>query len=95
MIDLLAIVTQPAVIAVAAVVLFTGLIILQARRLRSAAKDPDTARLLVSLEGQEVLTMHKEALNRAKGETSEGLASARRILRRHAEESKRSEQRKS
>lgn len=95
MIDLIAIITQPLIIVMAAVALLAGLIILQARRLRSVAKDPDLARLLMSIEGSEVLTLHKQALDRAKGETTDSLASARKILRSQAERSKRSRQRKS
>ncbi len=90
MIDLQAFVTQPLVILAAALALFIGRTVLHARHLKSLAKDPELAKLVYPAEGRDVLGMHKESLNYAKGQTTENLASARTILQDY----KRSKQRK-
>jgi len=78
----------------AAIALFIGRTILHARRLKTAAKDPALARVMAAGQGQNLLKTHKESLNRAKTETTENLAQARRTLHDYTRDFKRSKQKK-
>ena len=92
--DLLAFVSQPLIIVLAALAFFILRTVLHARRLKSAAKDPELAKLMFPEAGRDVLRMHKESLNHAKGETAGNIASARRLLHNYAAVFKRSKQQK-
>lgn len=92
--DLVSIATQPLVVLSAAIALFIGRTILHARRLKAAAKDPELAKIMTLGQGQRLLKTHEESLNRARAETTENLAQARRTLHGYTRDFKRSKQKK-
>ncbi len=94
MIDLLAFATQPLSVIIIAIALFIGRTILHARRLKTAAKDPDLAKILMAGQSPNLLKSHEESLNHAKSETAETLADARRTLHNYTRDFKRSKQEK-
>ncbi len=95
MVDLLAIVTQPLVVLSVAVALFIGRTVLHAKRLKTAAKDPDLAKIMMAGQSSALLKSHEESLNQAKTATTENLAQAQRVLHNYDHYFKRSKQKKS
>ncbi len=91
---MLAIVTQPLVVLSAAIALLVGRVILHARRLKTAAKDPNLAKVMAAGQGQNLLKTHEESLNRAKAESTDTLAQARRTLHDYTRDFKRPKQKK-
>ncbi len=94
MIDLVAFVTQPLSVIVIALTLFIGRIILHARQLKTAAKDPDLAKIMTLGQGQSLLKAHENSLSQAKGESTGNLAQARGTLHDYNRDIKRSKQKK-
>ncbi len=94
MVDLLAIATQPLVALLAAVALLIGRTILHAKRLKTAARDPDLAKIMMAGQSPTLLKSHEESLKQAKTATSENLAQAQRILRNYTKDFKRLKQKK-
>ena len=93
--DLLAIVSQPLVVLLAAFALFAGRTILHARRLKTATKDPDLAKIMMAGQSPNILRSHEASLSQAKSETVTTLADARRTLHKHTRDFKRPKQKKS
>jgi len=78
----------------AAIALFIGRTILHAKRLKTVAKDPDLAKIMMAAQSPTLLKSHEESLNHAKTETTENLAQARRSLHDYTRDFKRSKQKK-
>lgn len=91
---MLAFATQPLVVLSAAIALFIARTVLHARRLKTAAKDPDLAKVMMAGQSPNLLKSHEESLNQAKGETVDSLADARRTLRSYTRDIKRPKQKK-
>lgn len=91
---MLAIATQPLVVLSAAIALFVGRAILHARRLKTAAKDPELAKIMTLGQGQSLLKVHENSLSQAKSETAGNLAHARGTLHDYNRDMKRSKQKK-
>jgi hypothetical protein len=94
-VDLIPIVTQPLVVLSAAIALFLGRTLLHARRLKTAARDPDLARIMTAGQSENLLKTHEKSLNHAKSETRENLTQAQRILHEYSRDFKRSKSKKS
>ena len=92
---MLAFVTQPLVVLIAAIAFFIGRTILHARNLKAAAKDPELAKVITAGHGQNLLKAHEESLKQARTQTKESLAQARSAMNVYTRDFKRSKQKKS
>lgn len=80
---LLSFLTQPLVIILLAVVVFTGRVMYLAKRLRSASRHPTLADLRALEEAQKALDAHHESLEVARGALHNNLSGARDTLRHY------------
>lgn len=78
---LLTFVTNPLVILIIAVGVFTGRVYFLARRLKSAARHPSLADLRALDEARAALDKHRESLAEAKGTLAGNIGGARDTLR--------------
>ncbi len=83
--SVLAFITQPWMIALIAVVVFTLRVIYLAKRLRSVARHPTLADLRALEEAKKSLDAHHESLEVAKGTLQRNLGGARDTLRHYKE----------
>ncbi len=77
----LALLTQPLVILLVAVGVFTGRVVILARRLRSASRSPMLADTRALEEAQKALDSHRASLQAARDTVTENLGGARDTLR--------------
>lgn len=80
---ILAFLTQPLVIILIAIGVFTGRVFYLAKRLRSASRKPTLADLRALEEAQKALDAHHESLNVARETLRQNLGSARDTLRHY------------
>ncbi len=80
---ILALVTQPAVIAIIAIAVFTGRVLYMAKRLRSASRTPLLADTRALEEAQKALDSHHESLQIARDTVTQNLGGARNTLRNY------------
>ena len=78
---ILAFITQPAVIAVIAIAVFTGRVLYMAKRLRSASRTLLLADTRALEEAQKSLDSHRESLQIARDTVTQNLGGARDTLR--------------
>lgn len=78
---ILALITQPAVIAVIAIAVFTGRVLYMAKRLRSASRTPLLADTRALEEAQRALDSHRKSLQMARDTVTQNLGGARDTLR--------------
>ncbi len=79
----LSFITQPAVLLIIAVLVFTGRVIYLAKRLRSAARSPMLADLRALEEAKKSLDAHHESIEAARGTLRDSLGSSRDTLRHY------------
>ncbi len=82
---ILAFLTQPLTIVLIAVGVFTGRVVMVARRLRSASRSPVLADTRALEEAQLALNSHHESLQKARDTVTENLGGARDTLRDYKE----------
>lgn len=80
---LLAFITQPVVILLIAIGVFTGRVFFLARRLRSASRSPTLADLRALEEAKKALNAHHESLDAARETLDQNLGGARDTLRHY------------
>lgn len=80
---ILAILTQPLTILIIAIGVFTGRVILLARRLKSASRSPMLADTRALEEAQKALDSHRESLQLARDTVTQNLGGARDTLREY------------
>ncbi len=78
---ILAFATQPAVIVIIAIAVFTGRVLYMAKRLRSASRTPLLADTRALEEAQKALDSHHESLQIARDTVTQNLGGARNTLR--------------
>jgi seryl-tRNA synthetase len=78
---ILAFLTQPLVILIVAVGVFTGRVVIVARRLRSASRSPMLADTRALEEAQRALDSHRTSLQDARDTVTKNLGGARDTLR--------------
>lgn len=80
---ILAFLTQPLVLALVAIGVFTGRVFYLAKRLRSASRTPTLADLRALEDAKKALDAHHESLEVARGTLHENLGGARDTLRHY------------
>ena len=79
----LALLTQPVVIALIAIGVFTGRVIILARHLKSASRSPTLADTRALEEAQKALDSHRASLQAARDTVTQNLGGARNTLREY------------
>lgn len=79
----LAFLTNPIVIALIAIGVFTGRVVILARRLKSAARSPTLADTRALEEAQKALDSHRASLQAARDTVAQNLGGARDTLREY------------
>jgi hypothetical protein len=81
--SILALFTQPLIVALIGIVVFTGRVILVARRLRSASRSPSLADLRALDEAKMALDTHRKSLDGARETLERNIGGARDTLRHY------------